>query len=462
MARQAHAVLPSRAVSDPRADAHLIMITLRPELDEPGVVAWLRRLTDLVRSAEGDPHRPTASVVDAFGRSFFQRADGTPRFGQGDRVPTGLLPGLVVPGASPIEADILLYVMSPTEAVIADLLRGIAATRAGVIAAVEIERGFARDDRRELFGFLDGLRNMPRSARRSGIFINRDREAEEPRWAEDGTYLAYLKIEQNLDAWNALSAEDQEQIMGRRKADGSRLDLPTGTNPHAEPDQIGEPPLGRSHIRKTGSNLPVHAGLGLFRRGVPYFSLRPDGSPDGGLHFVSFQRSFDRFDLVLNRWLGNPDFPAPAAGLDRLFVEGFATIRRSGFYFVPPDDARFIAAGLFDPAVMPGHGRRPGRILVRKRVVTQAGSASPAERGGVGFRILRSDTLEPIGDIFTTDGDGRATSPEVPLGTNVILREEIVPAHLEPADPVEQTITVSQRSVVVIVTNRARSGGYGT
>ena len=240
-------------------------------------------LTDLVRAAEGDPQRPTASIVVALGRSFFQRSDGSARFGGEDRLPAGLVLPLVVAGVSAVNADNLLYAMSPTEAVIADLLRGVAAGRADLITAVEIERGFARDDHRELFGFLDGLRNMPRSARRTRVFINREREAEEPRWTENGTYLAYLKIEQDLDEWNALAVADQEQIMGRRKDDGSRLDLSPGTDPHQEPDQIGDPPAGRSHIRKAGSRLPIHAGHGLFRRGVPYLTLRPDGSADAGL-----------------------------------------------------------------------------------------------------------------------------------------------------------------------------------
>ena len=239
----------------------------------------------------------------------------------------------------------------------------------------------------------------------------------------------------------------------------SRLDLPPGSDPRHEPDTVGDPPTGHSHVRKSGSRLPVHMGMGIFRRGVPYLEIQPDGSLHGGLQFVSFQRSLELFELVLARWLRNADFPTPGTGLDRLFAEGFATIRRSGVFVVPPGDRRHIGAGLFDPDARPGRRRRPGHVLIRKRVVDANGAASPADRAGVGFRVYRADTREPIGDVFRTDGLGHATSPAIPLGTTVVVREEEIPAHLTPADSTEQTVVVDGRAVVVRFTNRLQ-GGY--
>jgi hypothetical protein len=55
----------------------------------------------------------------------------------------------------------------------------------------------------------------------------------------------------------------------------------------------------------------------------------------GGLHFVSFQGSHDQLEVVMQRWMQNPRFPADAAGADLLFANGLVTLERGGMFFVP-------------------------------------------------------------------------------------------------------------------------------
>lgn len=48
-------------------------------------------------------------------------------------------------------------------------------------------------------------------------FVNRDLAPDEPHWTEDGTYMAYLKVRQDLDRFNALpvfSLKGKEVVVG--------------------------------------------------------------------------------------------------------------------------------------------------------------------------------------------------------------------------------------------------------
>lgn len=104
-----------------------------------------------------------------------------------------------------------------------------------------VERGYQRGDRRELFGFPDGVRNVPSSQRHDVIFTEVDEQPDEPHWADGGTYLAYLKVHQELDAIAQIPPDELERIIGRRRTDGSRLDLPPGTNARRDEGEFSNP-----------------------------------------------------------------------------------------------------------------------------------------------------------------------------------------------------------------------------
>ena len=341
-------VLPDPVIRDPRSEAAFIFLTLDPKLKTAAAKAALIDLRHVIAGFVGPSRRRLGSAALGFGRSFFL-ARGKPRvdFAQGMPVGLGSVPRVDAPGL-PRRPDIAVYAMSPQESRLADLLRAISGLRGRGVVGAHVERGFQTADGRELFGNLDGLRNVPKPERRRTIFIDRDRQTKEPEWAEDGTYLAYLKIRQHFDAWDGLAEDQKERIIGRRLADGSRLDLPGGTNPHREPDFTGRTPSPSSHVRKSGPR-GEHDDVAIFRRGVPYFGLGPDGSPLGGLQFVSFQASLDQFDVIYNEWISDEDFPKPNTGVDRLLGRGLVTIERAAFFFVPPRDDRFPGAGAFDP-----------------------------------------------------------------------------------------------------------------
>jgi Dyp-type peroxidase family len=459
--RTNHGVVPDTAVlRNPQSAAWLFTVTLRPELDRGGVQAWLAKLTEAVRRVEADAPGGGGSVVAGFGPSFFS-SPGGPRFGL-ERAPADFarLPAVAGIADTSGQGDIHLYVLSPSEAAVAEFERALSATRSELLS-VFVEHGYQRRDGREQFGFRDGLRNVISSDRHRVFATDTDHQPAEPEWADGGTYLGYLKARQNLEAMAQLPLAEQEAIMGRRLADGSRPDLPEGTDPRTEGEITGDPPRADSHVRKAGPRGAVHDRTQILRRGVPYLTLLPDGSIDAGLQFVSFQASLDGLDVILNRWMLNPAFPAAGTGQDALFARGLANIVKAGFYFVPRDDGRGIGAVMFDAP--PTHPRKPrdGRIVIRKRITDSNGLPVLAELGGIRFGIFDGEGQQ-LGEELVTNSAGHASSDHnIPIGTNVVVRELAVPAGLQPV--AETTIAMSERRQIVEITNVATgaSPGYG-
>lgn len=453
MTSRAKGVRPDPVIANPDAEALLIFVDLDQGIGPDGAKRWLEAMTAEIdrlvddKPGVGPKDGPAARVAVGFGASWFTKFCP-------NATPLGLASPPTVPSAEPAAGhhDVLFYIMCTAEAVGATFLRGLSTTRSSGLTAVRIERGFQRADHTELAGFRDGVRNVNDKSRRDDvIFVDREHAPDEPRWTHKGTYLAYLKVAQDLERFASLSPEQQEAMMGRRR-DGSRLDLPPGTDPRDEPAIPPGVLAPNSHVAKSGPRGDIHDTVEIFRRGVPYLTLGPDGSLDAGLQFVSFQRSLDYFATILDRWMLNPHFPTPGAGADRLFAEGHATIKTAGFYFVPPHDRdRPLGATMFDAP--PARRRsKKGRVHVRKRITDQSGAATRADLGGFVFDLLNPDGT-PACPPFTTDGAGHARSEKLPTGVYT-LRERPRAGFETPADTV---ITLEEAASIVPVVNRALS-----
>jgi Dyp-type peroxidase family len=468
MAKQT-GIRPNDIIRDPRADAFLFFLDLKPDLDAAGTQRFLQALTAAKEALEAQLPRigQVATAVVALGPSFFLASSGEPRFGLHDKLPADFAHLPVVPGVAAAAAgqhDVLIYVMSTSEAAVADFERALAAT--GGLSFAFVERGFQRRDRREQFGFRDGVRNVAPDERDRVIYIDRAKAPNEPECSEDGSYLAYLKIEQHLDEMSALPEAEQTAVIGRDK-DGRRLDLEPGVSVAEEPEFSSDTPSARSHIRKAGPRGAIHDSTLIFRRGVPYVDLREDGTVQVGLHFVSFQRSLDYFDTIFNRWMNDDAFPVAGTGVDRLLGPGggerpLMTIQKAGFYFVPPADREFIGSALFKAPTPPPHPRGPGRIGLRKSAIDANGQPIKADLGGAGFQVFRADTNEVVSEVFITDSAGHATSPQtIPLGVEVIVREVQPPPNTQLVEEPRLTLTRKAEKVEVVNRVTAPTPGYG-
>lgn len=262
---------------------------------------------------------------------------------------------------------------------------------------------------------------MPRGRRKDTVFLAEGQQPEEPDWLYGGTYGAFIKIQQNMDAWAGLDVSAREQIIGRREADGSRTDLPVGTNPHTEgPFANDAMPPATSHVRKAGPRGAVHDQNLILRRGMPYTEA-PDGTVLNGLLFVSYQASLGQLDVVLGDWMTNLNFPTLGCGQDALIERGLLTFVNSATFVVPPHDDRFPGAGFFDAPQVPDAKR--GRVLLQKAVTDADGNPTRAERGGIEIILIDKQTGQPLGAPLMTNPAGRAVSPRIPIGTTVTVRE---------------------------------------
>jgi Dyp-type peroxidase family len=467
----AKGVLPRREdkepMSDPRSSGYFVSVTIDPDLDRAGAQTLLTEVSSAVDKFVA-PIRETgervAAVAVGFGPTFFVEA-GVARFDPPLQTPAAFAPDAnplpSVPGQV-IAADLLFYLITSVEARSSSFLSSLWDLRPAV-QAIAVERGYQRTDGTEPFGYADGLRDIPRSARSDVVFVSEERHFEEPDGVVGGSYMAVMKIVQNPDAFDQLVPAQQDAVIGRER-DGTRLDL-VGKNvsPRVEPQEPPPAMAQNSHVAKAGPR-GTHDPNMIFRRGLPFFDA-DDGQVRIGLQFCSFQASLDQFDVVWSDWMMNPQFSAqggPAPGRDALLdpAGALTTIEKFGFYFVPPsDDDRFIGATLFDPAKE--HKPAPtGRIAVRKRVSTPSDAAARFDRGGFQFQIIDSDGN--VLDTLTTDTAGHAQSVELPANATYTLRETSHPQipNLQ-AIPDIQFALDERRKVIPVMNTVSQPGPYG-
>jgi Dyp-type peroxidase family len=349
--------------------------------------------------------------------------------------------------------DVLFYVFSLSDALVADFLRAINVP--SVVRQMQLERGYQRANGREVFGQRDGQRNVvPKSDRAKVAFVGPN--DAEPAWAVGGSYLAYIKIEQSISEWNKLDATQQEQIIGRR-ADGSRVDLPAGT-PVEEEGAVAagaqQPPLS-SHVRHAGPRGNANEdAVRIFRRGTPYIECDDTGLVEG-LHFVSYSHSVDDFLTILERWMLNAGFPAAGSGVDALIdpARGLTKFIKSGLYFAVPHDERFPGAGIFDEV--------GGRLVVRVFVNGPNGQPdTTASLEGATITVAFNGQSET----GVTDAAGRALFTGLPVGVALTVTETLPPGGTTLTGGASLAITLDGCKAGLLTFTNSRpnpAGGYG-
>jgi dye decolorizing peroxidase len=146
---------------------------------------------------------------------------------------------------------------------------------------------------RNLMGQVDGTDNPKQTDAtfNERVFVP---SSGSPQWMAGGSYAVVRRIRMLLDAWDDLSLERQEKVIGRRKSDGAPLSAGKGgteTTPVDldKRDADGLPAIAAdAHIRvaKPESN----SGAAMLRRTFSYHDgFRDDGAPDAGLLFVAWQ-----------------------------------------------------------------------------------------------------------------------------------------------------------------------------
>ncbi|MBN9140968.1 MAG: Dyp-type peroxidase [Micrococcales bacterium] len=202
--------------------------------------------------------------------------------------------------------DLLFHIRADRPDLCFELERLLLEALGSAVAVVDEVSGFRYFDSRDLLGFVDGTANpvgpdIPASA------IVGD---EDPEFA-GGSYVVVQRYLHALDAWNALTTEQQEAVMGRRKLDGVELDdVVDGQKAH-----------------KTLATIEDDAGEhDIVRDNMPFG--RP-GQGEFGTYFIGYSRHLWVIERMLERmFVGDPP------GLhDRLL--DFSTPQTGTTFFVP-------------------------------------------------------------------------------------------------------------------------------
>ena len=239
----------------------------------PGLIA------DLAKSApEADLHAVVAVGADCWDRAFpGTRPSALRSFGQ-------FADGGRVAPATP--ADILVHIRSERHDVNFDLGRMVLRALGAGVSVIEEIAGFRYRDSRDLIGFVDGTEN-PQGDDRAAVALVGD---EDPEFAA-GSYISIQRYIHDLAHWEEVPVADQEQIIGRTKADNIEF---------KSEDKAPTAHIKRVSIKEDGKSLEI------LRHSMPYGSVS-----EHGLYFVAYCGTPDNFDRMLERMIvadANGDF----------------------------------------------------------------------------------------------------------------------------------------------------------
>jgi len=114
--------------------------------------------------------------------------------------------------------DLLFHIRARHMDLCFELATQIMARIGNAVAPVDEVHGFKNFDDRDLVGFVDGTENPRGEAIADTALVG-----EEDAAFAGGSYVMVQKYLHDMNAWNALSIETQEKIIGRKKAHSRRL-----------------------------------------------------------------------------------------------------------------------------------------------------------------------------------------------------------------------------------------------
>lgn len=290
------------------------------------------------------------AVTVGVGASLFTNAQGQDRFGLAAFKPKALKPMPTDLAGDKLEpalmgGDLFLQISSDHPLLNLHTLRDILRNTKGQLRPLWVQPGFQRffaaapgqANARGLFGFKDGTSNLDvANAELMTKLVWTG--AEEPMWAQHGTYAVVRIIREQLERWDLLSLAQQEASIGRRKTSGAALNQSQEQQP---PNYIADPtgqqtPLD-SHIRKANPRLGAESDKRRFlRRGYLYFNgIDKNGLLDAGFLFMGFCRNTEeQFEYVKRQYMNNPNFPQPATGQENL--DDHMNCIGGGYFFILP------------------------------------------------------------------------------------------------------------------------------
>jgi putative iron-dependent peroxidase len=284
--------------------AIFIVATLTPGDEHADTVrALCPDIAGLVRAVGTRVPTGNLSCVCGFGSDAWDKLFGTPRpaslhafreFGEGKRHALG------TPG------DLLLHIRADHMDLCFELATLIMQRLSGAVTVVDEVHGFRYFDLRSMVGFVDGTEN-PRGREAFDFALI---GAQEPGFA-GGSYVIVQKYLHDMTAWESLSVEAQERIIGRKKL--SDVELDEAVKPTSSHSSL-------TTIEKDGQEVKILRFNMAFGR---------PGAGEFGTYFIGYASSPEPTEQMLeNMFVGRPP-----GNYDRLL--DYSRAVTGGLFFVP-------------------------------------------------------------------------------------------------------------------------------
>src|SRR5579862_4513155 len=295
----------AQAVSAPLTRAAIFLVaTLNPGAEHRAALrSFCGDLAALVRAVEFRDLEAGLSCVIGFGSEVWDRLFGSPRPAELHpfrEIRAGTRHAVSTPG------DLLLHTRAKRMDLSFELVTQIMSRLGNAVSTVDEVQGFRYFDDRDLLGFVDGTENPRGQAAVDAVLIG----DEDPDSA-GGSYVIVQKYLHDLGAWNALSTEEQERIIGRTKL--SDIELDDSVKPTSAHNAL-------TTIVEEGKEIKI------LRDNMPFG--RP-GHAEFGTYFIGYSRSPRTIEQMLeNMFIGRPP-----GNYDRIL--DFSTAITGSLFFIP-------------------------------------------------------------------------------------------------------------------------------
>ena len=343
---------PQPVLSPLTAAAIFLVLTVDPG-GEAAVRDLLGDWASLQRAVGFRAPGPPLACIAAFGSQVWDRLFAGPR-------PAELHPFRELQGtrhhAPATPGDLLLHIRHERMDMCFEFATQVMGRLAGAVTVVDEVHGFRFFDERDLLGFVDGTENPVGGAAAAAALVG----GEDPEFS-GGSYVIVQKYLHDMQAWNALSVEDQERAIGRSKL--SDIEMSDETKP------------ANSHVAANTITDPDGTQRQILRANMPFGDL---GRGEFGTYYIAYGAPSVTEQMLVSMFIGRPP-----GNHDRIL--DFSTAVTGCLFFAPSAD---FLDDLPDP---PG---APGRAPVGSGQELGSGPAGtgPVGTGSLGIGSLKRRT----------------------------------------------------------------------
>jgi porphyrinogen peroxidase len=260
-------------------------------------------LSGLIRAVEFRDIDAALSCITSFGSDIWDRLFGRPRpaelhpfreFRAGNR------------SAPATPGDILFHIRAQRMDICFELATQIMDRIADVVTVDDEVQGFRYFEDRDLIGFVDGTENP-----RGSLALESALVGDEDAPFAGGSYVMVQKYLHDMKAWNALSTETQEGIIGRRKL--TDIELEDGVKPTSAHSAL-------TVIEENGKEVKI------LRDNMPFGQ---PGRGEFGTYFIGYCKT----PRITEQMLENMVVGRPPGNYDRLL--DFSRAVTGGLFFAP-------------------------------------------------------------------------------------------------------------------------------